>query len=107
MDAINERTRFSLLVTFLDYRQTRSPPATARWRAYCETTGTNLTEWADLTVSSATAEVEIEVPAEVTQIQNDRNRREIKVIAVESDYGTAQQVSTEYKIAAKNLRVTA
>lgn len=105
MIVIPERTRFSLLVTFLDYRQTRSPPTTARWRAYCQTTGTNLTDWADITVPS-TAEVEIEISAVISAIQDDSNRRETKVIAVEADYGTPTQVSQEYPFAVKNLQAT-
>ena len=106
MKRVNERTRLVLLVSFENENRVLTSPSTARWRAYCETTGNNLTDWAALAVP-ATGQAEIEVPASITAIINDANYRETKVIAVESDFGTDNQSSDEFRIDVKNLQVTA
>lgn len=102
---LNERTRVKFEVTFLDPSSTPTPPATARWRAYCVSTKTDLTEWADVAVP-ATGKVEIELPASMMRIINSVNRAEVKVLAVEANYGTEDQVSDEHEILVKNLRKT-
>jgi hypothetical protein len=106
MKRVNERTRVVLLVSFENEDRRLTAPATMRWRVYCETTGSNITDWADETVP-ATGQVEIEIPASATAILNDSNYRETKVVAVEADYGTDNQASDEFRIDVKNLQVTA
>lgn len=102
---INERTRVTVEVVFLDPASTPTAPFTARWRAFCDTTQTDLTEWASISVPS-TGRVEIELPASMMRIINPANRSETKIIAVESNYDTDDQVSDEHEIEVKNLRKT-
>lgn len=106
MKRVNERTRMVLLVSFENENRVLTAPSTARWRAYCETTGSNLTEWAAL-FFPPTGQVELEISASITAIINDCNYRETKVVAVETDFGTDNQASDEFRIDVKNLQVTA
>ena len=106
MKRVNERTRVVLLVSFENENRVLTAPATMRWRVYCETTGTNITEWTTEAVPS-TGQVQIEIPASATAILRDSNYRETKVIAVEADAGTNNQASDEFRLDVKNLQVTA
>lgn len=101
----NELTRVKFEVTFLSDDLTPTAPSTARWRAYCATTNTDLTEWADISVPP-NGRVEIELPASMTRIISNSNRTETRVLAVEANYGTEDQVSDEHEIIVKNLYKT-
>jgi hypothetical protein len=103
--SVNERTGFTLELSFLDESSQPLQPATARWRAYCATTNRILTDWASLNVGP-TGRYELAISATITSILDDSNPSEEKVIAAEANAGTADQVSAEHSIVVKNLRVT-
>lgn len=100
---VNERTRFSIEITFLE-GSVATQPLTARWKAYCATSDTELTGWADLTVPSS-GRVILEIPASLTRNISGAVLEE-KIIATEANYGTDDQVSEEQVILVKNLRKT-
>jgi hypothetical protein len=102
---INEKTRLTLEVAFINEDNTLVQPATARWRAYCKTTGTDITDWADLSVP-ASGKAEIPITASITSIIDDRNATEEKIIAAEGDYGTDSQISADHMLIVKNLQKT-
>lgn len=102
---VNERTRLSLEVSFVDESNTLIRPATARWRAYCATTGTDITDWADLNVL-ATGKATLQIGSDITAIINDRNSVEEKIIAAEANYGTDDQISSDHTLQVKNLKKT-
>jgi hypothetical protein len=101
---VNERTRFWLEITF-NTENGAGVPETARWKAKCETNCQDLTEWAALSVG-ASGTVELEIPASITRIISRRNPVERKLIAIEANYDTDDQVSAEQVIVVKNLEVT-
>lgn len=102
---INERTRQRLEITFIDEQNVPIQPTSARWRAYCDTTGTDLTDWADLSVQS-NGKADLQLPASLFAIINPANRFEEKVIAAEAYAGTDDQVSSEQVFQVKNLKKT-
>lgn len=106
MDQLNERSKFTLDITFADESGNVADPTSAHWRMYCDTTKTDLhSDWQEIALTT-TGTVSIDVSAELTRIINTRNRYEEKVIAIEQDYGLSTQVSHEHRIRVKNLRKT-
>lgn len=103
--SVNEKTGFTMQISFLDGNGIPAQVATARWRAYCATTNTSLTEWASLTVD-ATGRVDLFIPASITRIIQDSNPYEEKILATEANEGTDQQISKDHSIVVKNLKVT-
>ncbi len=103
--SVNEKTGFTMQISFLDGDGLPVPVATARWRAYCATTNTNLTDWTALTVDS-TGRADLFIPSTITTIIRDSNPYEEKILATEANEGTDQQVSNDHSIVVKNLKVT-
>jgi hypothetical protein len=99
----NEQTWLEVTMVFRNGSAVATP-ATARWRFYCETSGTDLTDWADISVP-ANGEYVLRLPASLLRNISGKTV-ERKILAAESDYGTDDQVSAEQGIRVANLKKT-
>ncbi len=95
-----ESTQVWAEVRFLDRFDRPFVPGTARYRMEDDATDTLLQDWSALPSGPV---VEVAVTPELNRILNDRNKYEIKVLTIQSDYGTNLQLSQEVRYRIKNL----
>lgn len=98
---VNEKSILKVDVTFLTDANVPTPPSTARWSLYNETTDEDVIDWTDVTVPTSGV-VQVTIPAGVLACSTNKN--ELFVLAAESEYGTDNQVSNEFEIMVTNLR---
>lgn len=97
----NERSRFKLEFKFLDEQNQPMTPNTCRWRVYCLSSDTDVTDWMDIAVPS-TGVVEVTMlPSYLANLSG--LAEEMKIVSIEGEYGTDDQVSQEQEILVKNL----
>jgi hypothetical protein len=102
MLTIREESRQKFKVIFEDEDRERFTPTTARYRLDDKTNGytTELIGWTAMTTAEA---VEITIPSSANRILNDCNRYETRVLTVQSDYGTDDQLSEDETYRVMNL----
>lgn len=100
MFRINESSRQMFTASFQDETRALFTPTSIRYRLDDLKTKTNLIAWT--TVMPATT-VDITIPATANGIISNRNRHETKVLTVQSDYGTANQLSQDIAYEVRNM----
>jgi hypothetical protein len=97
-----ERSGVELTAEITDVNGAPALPGTVHWRLTCETTGTTLQDWTEVTpVLGTTVTAEIDVPGTLTAIQDRCNERELKAVLVVSDKDAANEYSEEFKFYVK------
>src|ERR1700761_6261436 len=100
---IQEQSRQKFAVTFKDETYQAFTPGSIRYRLD-DVTQTNqptqILDWQDVSPDSS---VEITIPASANSIIDDRNSYEVKLLTIQSDYGTDNQLSTEQSYRVRNM----
>lgn len=104
MKTIREGTR--RLVSFIfeeEQGRSRFRPASIRYRLDDSTSGrlTEIIAWTDLSPAES---VDIAIPSTANRILNDNNRYETRVLTVQSDYDTDDQLSQDEEYRVQNLK---
>lgn len=84
----------------LDPDDVPTTPTTLRYRLDCQTTGTELIGWTEVTPTSF---LQVTVPAEMNRIINTRNRVERRVFTIDANTGTDDAYTTEEVYEVRNL----
>lgn len=87
-------------VRFVDKDDRPFVPATARWRLEDRDTELELVPWTAITPDK---KVDVAIPATANRILSDVNDTEKRVLTVQSDYGTDNQLSQEIAYKVTNL----
>lgn len=107
MRTINEGTRQRYRFAFENESRERFIPATVRYRLddITEPTRIELIGWTDVSVAGLTVGLPMEIllPSSINRILNNCHRYEVRVLTVQSDYGTDDQLSDEDRYQVKNL----
>lgn len=101
MKLTKEQSRSKFVFTFENEEGVLFVPDTVRWRLDDKTCG--LTEVLPWQSAAAALTVEILVPADANRILNDANPTEIRLLTVQSDFGTENQLSQELEYPVENL----
>lgn len=103
MLTVRETSRQKFRVVFEDEHRQRFTPSTIRYRLDDQTEGqaTELVGWTS--VASPASSIEITIPASANRILDDDNPYELRVLTVQSDYDTDNQLSEEETYRVKNL----
>lgn len=96
---VPERSRASFRATFVAENDQVFTPTAVRYRVDSQD-GTVLVDWTSLTPASS---ITITVAASANRILNDANAAEVKIITIQSDYGTDNQMSEELQYQVVNL----
>jgi len=102
MRPVRELSRKKFRVTFEDEDRALFLPLTARYRLDDITTGTKQ-EIIGWTVIAPQTSVEITIPSDANRILNDSNRFEQRLLTVQTDYDTDNQLSTDEEYVVENL----
>lgn len=102
MLTVREKSRQKFRVVFEDERRLRFTPATIRYRLDDQTDG-EATEIIGWTSVSPAPSVEITIPSSANRILEDDNPYEYRVLTIQSDYDTDNQLSEEETYRVKNL----
>lgn len=97
-----ERSKLPIVVTYYDGDNVRVVPTAARYRIDCDTTGNIVSDWVDYT-PSGTSDT-IEVTPEQNAIIVNSNPNERKVLSVETEPGTDDQVTDTFEWLVVNKR---
>lgn len=99
---ISESSRQKFRIAFLDEAYQLFVPGSIRYRLDDQTDSrlTTVLDWQDVTPDST---VEITIPAGANDILNDQNPYETRVLTVQSDYGTDNQLSDDLTYRIRNL----
>lgn len=100
MRRVPERSLLRIRARLLDPDDVPTVPNTLRYRLDCQTTGTTLIDWTDVSPVSL---LEVTVPADTNRIINTRNKVERKVFTVDANTGTADAFTCEELYEVKNL----
>jgi hypothetical protein len=100
MLTIREGSRQKAKFTFEDEERHRFTPTSIRYRVHDRESGDELIAWTAVTPAS---QVQITIPASANRILDDCNRYEYRVVTVQSDFGTDDQLSDEDEYRVKNL----
>jgi hypothetical protein len=102
MLTIREESRQKFKVIFENEARERFIPISARYRLDDKTNGytTELIGWTDMTPDEA---VDVTIPSSANRILNDSNRYETRILTVQSDYGTDNQLSEDETYRVMNL----
>jgi hypothetical protein len=103
MKVVNENNWNQFKVDFKDVTGANFIPQTVRYRLddkTCEPQRIELIGW---TTIQPQLEVDIAIPASANRILDDVNPYEVRVITVQSDYDTDNQLSTEEEYRVRNL----
>ncbi len=99
-DRINEQSAYTVTVVPLSTTNAPYTPTNARYRVDDLNTRTNHVAWTTVTPSTR---MTITVPATANTVENRSFAEETKVLTIQTDYGTANQVSDEREYIVKNL----
>lgn len=104
MLTIAEASRQKFAISFKDETYQPFVPGSIRYRLDDETDGrtTTVLDWQDVTPLDS--RVEITVPSSANAILNDRNTYETRVLTIQSDYGTDNQLSEDETYRIRNLK---
>jgi hypothetical protein len=100
---ISESSRQKFRISFLDEAYQLFVPGSIRYRLDDQSDTSQLTtvlDWQSVTPDST---VEITIPASANDILNDQNAYETRVLTVQSDYGTDNQLSEDLTYRVRNL----
>ena len=102
MKSVNERSTAVLVITFSDENKALVTPSSAKYQIKDENTGTILTPWTALTVTSSSHTLVID--QNNNRILDDGNDSETKIVTVVSEYSSpTKQCTSEFKYEVKNL----
>lgn len=101
LDRVNEGSYYEVEATFRNSDWAATLPTTLRCRIDCETTGTVIRDWTDLTPALT---VTITVTANENRIVGGGNTTERRALTIQADYGTDQQFTGIHKWTVVNLR---
>lgn len=111
MDVFNEKSGVEFTAHFSDTLNTPTIPSTVHWRLDCETNGTVIRDWTEVTPTVVTDEsgitdvtADIAVPGSLNAIQSSKNARELKTLLVVAAKDTDSEFSQTYQYYVKNLR---
>jgi hypothetical protein len=99
MEVVNERSRSGWRFIPEDEDLAEFTPATLRWRLHDKATGREMVGWTDIDPTDPT----VIIPADANRILYDSNAYETRVITVQSDYGTDNQLSADREYRVVNL----
>lgn len=97
----NEETRVVVTAKPRDIDGNPYTPTTARYRVDDCRSEEELVDWTALTPS---ASMEIVIPGPLNTIVNDRNKKESKVVTLNTDENLSTQHNSEYLYGITNLR---
>ncbi len=97
---VNEGSQATITARPIDKDGVLFLPTTARYRLDALKTQTGTSGWTSLT---AAKEMTITIPATSNLIENTRNKREKKVVTVETDFGTSTAQTEQYEYWVRNL----
>jgi len=103
MLTIAEQSRQKFAFSFKDEDYQPFVPATIRYRLDDKTDDitTVILDWQ--TVSTPDSRIEILIPSSANAILNDRNDYETRVLTIQSDYGTDNQLTEDVTYRIRNL----
>lgn len=103
MLTISEQSRQKFAVSFKDEDYQPFVPTTIRYRLDDKTDDitTVILDWQ--TVDTPDSRVEILIPSSANAILNDLNEYETRVLTIQSDYGTDNQLSEDEVYRVRNL----
>lgn len=108
MLTINEGSRQRFQFVFEDETRQKFIPSTARYRLddITEDCKQEVIGWTDIDMSVVTLEqpAQILIPSTANAILHNGRRFETRVLSVQSDYGTDDQLSDDESYKVKNLR---
>jgi|SRR5689334_744256 len=103
MLTIQEQSRQKFSVSFKDETYALFTPGSIRYRLDDVT----IPEWPTVVLDWQTVvpdtTVEITIPSSANSILNDRNPYETRVLTIQSDFGTDDQLSTELNYRVRNM----
>lgn len=99
MDIVNERSRAGWRFIPEDEDLEPFTPDTMRWRLHDKDTGVELVAWTDVDPTDP----QVIVPADANRILDDSNAYETRILTVQSDYGTDNQLSNDREYRVVNL----
>jgi hypothetical protein len=100
MRTVPEKTKVHAELRFLDRNDRPFTPTTVRYRVKDRASDTMLQDWTVFTPSTV---VQIAILPEVNRILNDRATAEVRVLTVQSDHDTENQLSQEVEYRVTNL----
>ncbi len=100
MKPVNESSACTVTAQFYGVDGLPSTPNTVRGRLRDVTNNRVLQDWTDL---SAASSVDIQVPASLNDIYNDRKALQEHALAVQAEYGQDDQYTDEIRYKVKNL----
>ena len=104
MLTIAEQSRQKFAVSFQDESLRPFVPTTIRYRLDDQTEGRarQIIDWTDVTPTAST--IEILIPSSANAILNTSNTYETRLLTIQSDYGTDNQLSEDETYRVLNLR---
>jgi hypothetical protein len=104
MLTISEQSRQKFAVSFKDEDYQPFVPTTVRYRLDDKTDDitTVILDWQ--AVATLGARIEILIPSSANAILNDQNTYETRVLTIQSDYGTDNQLSEDETYRIRNLQ---
>ncbi len=101
---ISEQSRQKFAVSFKDEDYEPFVPATIRYRLDDKTDDclTTILDWQ--TVTPTDSRIEITIPSSANAILNNCNSYEIRILTIQSDYGTDNQLSEDETYRVRNLQ---
>lgn len=103
MIIVREQSRQKFAVTFQDETYSPFVPASVRYRLD-DRTDDHIRQVLDWQTVSPASSIEITIPSGANTILNDSNRFELRVLTIQSDYGTDNQLSADETYRLQNLR---
>jgi len=104
MLTILEQSRQKFAVSFKDERYESFMPVTIRYRLDDVTVPEQVTPVLDWQTTTPDSSIEITIPAGANAILNDRNPYETRILTIQSDYGTDNQLSQELSYRIRNMQ---
>lgn len=101
MRRTREKQQVYIEARFLDRFDRPFTPTTVRYRVEDLNSDTELKPW---TALSPAAVIEFPIDASINRILRDDSDYEVKVVTIQSDYGTEVQLSQELEYKVTNLR---
>jgi len=104
MLTIREQSRQKFAIAFIDENRRPFVPGSVRYRLDDITDGRNqqILDWTS--VLTPDSSIEILIPSSANLILNDSNTYETRLLTVESDYGTDNQLSNDESYRVLNLK---
>lgn len=98
---VNENTAAWLAVSLKDKTGALAVPASTRYRIDCVTTGAVIRDW---TAGPTTSSYELQIDADLNEMQSPTNNQELRRVTVEATYGApGDRVTAEFDYALINL----